>query len=253
MLGILLTAAFSTGILIGSLVTASSFNGMLPTTGQMNQINNDKVYTLYVSVPGNFTATGFAVKADNGVYLTTAGHVCATKGQSLIYASDDKPLNFYIAEPKNFKIYKSHDLCVIAKLEQDAPAFTVTSEVDTAVNYYAMGHPNGYPLVTTQGNILGIVNAEIPTPHIPIQLCVAPRYSIGVVKDEHGALQSVCLFKGPFYVTSIPATYGSSGSPVINSNSELVGVVSTADHESPSNWAGVVPLEEIRHFLKNIK
>lgn len=240
--------SFLIAFIAGTLISTYGFPGYgAPTTGQVSLDNGDKVYRLYIDkmTPENFTGTGFAVNYDGHTYLMTAGHICSYDVASLVFESKSDGLEVLVKN-KDFNVYSKNDLCVIAELD-GVDAFSLASKVTTVNTYYALGHPNAYPLVATQGNILAFVTASIVAEHIPQSKCNPPRYFKHTENNN-----KYCMFMGPSYITSIPVIGGSSGSPVFNEDYELTGVVSTADSSSPGNWAGVVPLEEIEDFLESI-
>jgi S1-C subfamily serine protease len=228
---------------------------LAPTTGQIATDLENTIYRLYSVVEANdeeptFIGTGFAVKFDGKNYLATAGHVCDADVIKLGYAVEG---NMKATPKAKFKVYRLHDICIVDKLDNKLPALTLASDENRRQKYYAVGFPNGYPLVATEGNLLGIENMSIPADHIPAERCTKPRYLHVLASEGEGMLPlSACLFYGPLIKTSIPVTYGSSGSPVVNEEHEVVGVVSVVDQEAAGNWAGVVPLEEVRNFLKEL-
>lgn len=58
--------------------------------------------------------------------------------------------------------------------------------------------------------------------------------------------------KNFMYVINIPADFGESGSPVLNSKGRLIGVVFAKlhDDEADRHYTGVMPLEFIRPFVR---
>jgi len=242
-------AFFTAGFFIGSTVSVEVDN---KSTGQVANDTKDMVYMLFTDRvhQQNFTGTGFAIKIANHKYLVTAAHICSSEVKAIAYNSKlDKTEN--IVTRDRFKLYRDHDLCVVSELDTELSAFEMASSVSDVENYYAVGHPNHYPLVATKGNLLGLVSLTLEATYLSIDNCLSSRHSI-TTKRINNEQQFVCVFSGPIYATSIPVTYGSSGSPIINKNYEVVGVVSIVDGSSPGNWAGMVPLKDLELFLNSL-
>ena len=247
--------AFVAFFTIGTVISAVGFAEtelLSQTTGKAMVNNKSKIYRLFrnKAAPNMFIGTGFALKYKNTKYLMTAGHVCARYIESIAYLSKIDNTE-HVVESSSFKVYKKNDLCVLGVLPDKVDAFSLSSaNALLSENYFALGHPNGYPLVATQGNILSISEITMVSNHIPDSECLPPRYTL--TTDSLKTKNKVCVFVGPSYVTSIPVKQGSSGSPIFNDRHEVVGVVSTVDENSPGNWAGGVPLDDIIDFVKSL-
>jgi S1-C subfamily serine protease len=247
--------AFVAFFTIGTIISAVGFAETEPlsqTTGKAMVNNKSKVYKLFrnKAMPNAFIGTGFALKYKNTKYLMTAGHICAKNIESIAYLSktDNKE---HIVHFSSFKVYKKNDLCVLGVLSDKVDAFSLSSaDALLSENYFALGHPNGYPLVATQGNILSISEITMVANHIPDAECLPPRYIL--TTESLKTKNKVCVFVGPNYTTSIPVKQGSSGSPIFNDRHQVVGVISTVDENSPGNWAGGVPLDDIIDFVKSL-
>jgi S1-C subfamily serine protease len=214
----------------------------------------DKVYR--VEIAGNFIATAFALENGNeDKFLVTAGHVCDGMLSKKI-----KPLpqtarsGANVIKIDNSKLYLSgnHDLCVISKLSDDAKAFKLSSNTQELEEVVVVGHPAGIPLAAIKGSVVGSDVMEMPTQRSKDK-CSGSAYSwqkvemvtmFGPVKFE------ACMFKAVSVSTTLTVAPGNSGSPVLNADGEVIGVLSAMNTNIPAGFGVVVPVEILQKEIK---
>lgn len=236
-------------LLVGVVVSVIGFSAIMgkpvPSPAEMADLNRDKIYTLKTG--SRFIGTAFAVRTIDGTRLVTAGHVCdaaisveKSKGVKTQLVSDDKRTTVNV---KEMKLYGSHDLCVMDKLPDDAPAFDLSTGDDEPQDAIAIGYPSGRPLSATVGMTVGLSEAQMLSQR-PLEECSGEAF---FQAEVFPGLQA-CVFKALGMDTTIPVAPGSSGSPVINKSGNLIGIVSYMDPSTPG-FGSLVPLSILKKEL----
>lgn len=213
---------------------------------------------MVLNMPGGGGGTGFAVSGKSGNnYIVTNAHVC-----------DDLPkigttqwayiTNGVIKISKRvLEISKTTDLCIIEGIENVKPlklakSFVVGQEV------HGIGHPELGPLTMTGGEINAVKDIWFVEYELNIssadKLCNAPKESKS--KSEKKFLSflpaveiDVCIVTVKDAInTTVLARPGSSGSPLIDSEGQVVGVLFAIDDK---NWAFAVPLKHLQKLLSS--
>jgi hypothetical protein len=127
-------------------------------------------------------------------------------------------------------------------------------EVDDKVFYV------GYPLVQNMsvgsGKYQGWVANEAVS-DLPIEACVYDNMQIAPNNVDLEALQKgvlpelVCLVTTPVYHTDITIDFGASGSPLLNNQGKVIGVVFQGVGQSMK--AQAVTLKQLKSFIKLIE
>lgn len=194
--------------------------------------------------------TGFAAKTGSGrLVVVTNDHVCDYLSSSSLLVKGVKRWRAKV-------VYKSpfHDLCLLA-----APSDAVPLKISELKNQhlrqkvYTVGFPAVQYLTSASGQTLGPTDKAMFYNHVPLHMCNSHKYIKSFIElyDEDGKLikKAVCLFTPSFLMTSIKTDQGGSGSPVLNSNNEVIGVIAIS--EGRIGFAGIVPLVYLIHALKN--
>lgn len=188
----------------------------------------------------NGGGTGFQVITPSGKQLTlTNRHVCNIPF---------KPLNTKINGVKRnlkiLKVSKVSDLCVLEGIPE-LPALRLAKEVKIGEGIAALGHPQLLPLALTRGELMGYMRVGITEDMVPHpSLCPKGTQAVQTF------FAIACLRFHLSGVTNVTILPGSSGSPMVNFWGNIVGVVFAGDNSS--NWGLIVPLNQVREFLRDL-
>ena len=200
--------------------------------------------------------TGFVVKAASGKkFVVTNSHVCeisVKSGYMVGYVRKDGKLRVPLEHKlKIIKQYGNHDLCIL-KLEDDLPALSLAEDVHQDELAQIIGYPIFTLLSASHGHVRGYTEIETKW-EVPMNRCVGKAFRkapVGFKTDSAGMIVTVeaCIFKQDFLMTDALGDAGQSGSPAVNEQGEIIGVMSmvTGRHRM---FALIVPLRNLRDFL----
>lgn len=188
--------------------------------------------------------SGFLLKAPSGkTYLVTNFHVCL-KGSWLNKLTGSLETG-EVVQGVIIKRGIKPDLCA-AKVSARTPApLTIGSSLVPLQQIYTRGYPYGV-LSQSAGTFIGRMKWEYMFGLDQIGECADKKDK---VYGGDGILEG-CQVEFIDNVTTLYSRPGSSGSPVVNSDGELVGVVSSWMSEQDS--AGMVRLEDIQEFFRGL-
>ena len=206
--------------------------------------------------------TGFEIKAKSGnVFTITNNHICDHSTNNLVTAIDE------LGNKKDLLIikeYENEDLCLLEGSGNDG--YDVAEELRIKESVHTEGHPAGYPLVLEKGMIFGLLPMDWmnPVPPGENKICTHTGYQEAT---EVPNLQALFGFGDPSGLTGgsplmimchehhLAAIHsntrcfpGDSGSPLLNSLEEVVGVVYAID---TYGFTLSVSLDEIKKLLKD--
>ena len=215
--------------------------------------------------------TGFAIKAPTGQsYILTNDHVCgvSSDGRSVLVTGPDGTMRRNIISHD-----ENSDLCLIEGMPGVEGLRVAGSGPSLGDTVTVVGHPRLMPTHVSQGEMTGSETMSIPLG--PISVTDPKTGEVQQIDPARGGiLASQCsmnkhsqkdidmdmmffVIKVKFcvltvhdaYMTSATIHPGNSGSPVVNFWGNVEGVAFASD--GSTNWGLVVPLQDIKAFLKN--
>lgn len=189
--------------------------------------------------------SGSFVNSQTGkVYLLTNAHVCdCARYKGRLYATRD---NGELIVATQVKLDWSADLCAAeVKVHRDAldlaPRFLPRTRV------YTRGYPGGR-LTESAGAARGNVEWDFDIPIQDLGTCPAgAQRSLGL----NGNLAE-CRLHFVSTLTSLYGRPGASGSPVVDPEGHLVGVMSSFLPENTYYDSGMVPFEVLTQFMRTL-
>lgn len=184
--------------------------------------------------------TGWVTYARTGArVIVTNDHVCGIERGGLVTIeqySGEKSLRHVIK--RNFL----RDLCLIEGVS--APALTLANKSPKPFDAVkVMGHPLLKPTAPSYGQYTK--NGIVPVGFHPDELGACPA----TATKFDGFFGSFCIQKMELSYTTVPIYPGNSGSPVVNKDGEVIGVMNSAD--SQSNQGMFIPLPFIKEMLND--
>lgn len=228
-----------------------------------------KVYMIRDSVRSG-GGTGFAIVAPSGQsYIMTNDHVCdvSSDGRTVLVTGDEGSMRRNIVAHD-----ENSDLCLIEGLPGVEGLPVAWSGPELGDTITVVGHPRLMPTHVAKGEMTGKETISIRMGPISV---IDPRSGQEelISEQDGGILEKDCqmnknsittleidamfmVLKVKFcvmtvqdaYVTSVVIYPGNSGSPVVNFWSNVIGVAFASDS---TNWGRMVPLQDIKAFLKN--
>jgi len=226
-----------------------------------------KTYLIYE--PRSGSGTGFAVKAPSGkTYIVTNDHVCEVSkdGKSVMVRDED-------GKSMRRKIIKKSDrsdLCLVEGWPGVEGLKVSSSAPEIGQIVASVGHPSGYDITLSRGEI--IMRDDVMIPVGPISFIDPSSGKEQLVPAEDGGVtlkqcsmpknkvvtvdQQIFIFvfrikmcmnvTEKAYFTNMLIQPGSSGSPVVNFYGNIVGVVFASDR---AGWGVLVSHKDLTDFL----
>jgi S1-C subfamily serine protease len=206
---------------------------------------------------GKGRGTGWVARAKSGkkVIMTNA-HICEMNPVAPIFVvyhrskgSVRYPIKFpAIAIKKDDK----QDLCMVSvppDLKADPLPLADAVYLDSKI--YIIGYPIEPLLSVSSGNIRGSTLVDNPY-DIPLELCKGKKFHIETVpiEQENGETikKTMCFLKAKFTFSDALSDHGASGSPVLDGDGDVVGVMSMIGGQARP-FAIFVPLAALKEFL----
>jgi S1-C subfamily serine protease len=180
--------------------------------------NSDERVLFLESFENQDSATGFLLKVNNEIVLITAAHMCV--GEDYLDAFNQKMTLQMPAKIK--KIEKKYDLCMLTSY-QNVKAFDLGQSLMYKDKITVIGYPLGEPQTIENGDV----------------------YISYTEKKMYQQLWKMNVFVTILNIDGIKP--GSSGSPVLDKDGKVVGVVVGVYKDKP--MASIVPLVNLKDFL----
>ena len=177
-------------------------------------------------------------------YLLTNSHVCAvSRWKGTIKATYEGGA---IVQGQIIKDSFTADLCAVS-VDKSLPGLPIGSNLRPGSEVCTRGYPAGI-LTESCGKVGGLVMWRYTYPIAMLGEC--PPETTKEYSSEVGRLVG-CTINQTSILTSLYARGGSSGSPVVNTAGELVGVISDWQPGQETE-AGMVPLSKIKAFMGDL-
>jgi S1-C subfamily serine protease len=187
--------------------------------------------------------TGFVVRGFSGKsYTLTNSHVCAGAREGVMEARKWGAQRG--ARLRVLDVSDTSDLCLLETVGASEP-LRLGYELEANQPVVVIGHPHLQPLTPSAGVALERDTTSMYVDLAPSE-CTGPAKKIETVDTIFGS-QSVCVFTLRSMLTSAVIYPGNSGSPVLDSDGLVVGVVFAGDRRS--NYGVIIPLEDVADFL----
>ena len=157
-----------------------------------------------------YSGTGFELQTNKGVFTVTNAHVCG-KESSLIAAIGKQDKLLVVKA-----VYTKHDLCVLQPI-LSVPALMLADDYYVGEMVTVEGYPRAIR-AKTSGKVGRYYNLNMDGSDVVVQY-------FGVID------------------------HGNSGSPVLDSNGQVIGVINTLIRSYGVSFGGMVPLEFIKDFI----
>jgi len=197
--------------------------------------------------PKQFSASGSVIKhIKEYSYILTAAHFCNINRAQVIEAAVDPALiEAHFTDIKDVNVHvlieilDGNGITRIGKVVESNELLDVcilkTNKIDTNALQLSSAPPTYGDTLWNLSSPLGIV--------MPKTAPILKGVYSGKVKLNSG--------RNVYVVTDLPAVFGCSGSPMINHNGKLVGMIySTNQHFREISYA--VALEDIRNFMDKV-
>jgi hypothetical protein len=215
----------------------------LATAGPFNFGPAKANIALLVSPKHNGSGTGWQLVYRGKRATITNAHVCATaEKEGWMWAIRGE-------EREKLKIMGTdvwRDLCLLTAMS-DANGYSLASRVVLYEEYHAFGHPLGNPLTPEKGILVGEETIKLLYEVKDLKDCKGKHLHLEEF-EFWGVTYQECLRSQTTYYTTLNLYPGSSGSPLLNSVEEVVGVICATQMKSDYSYA--VTLKDLKAFLK---
>lgn len=210
-----------------------------PSSGFEDKIYSDLAQSVVMLHTSKGGGTGFLTRGKSGKpVLVTNWHVCRLVENGALIAERAKEFEIPV-RPRMMDT--EHDLCVL----DPAPGKVIKlgKEPHKFSAIYIMGHPLLKPLTPSFGLFSGEIRDTIVYPIEDSGECAKGGTAVG------GFFGIGCAVTMDLGDTTAPIFPGNSGSPAVDANGDLIGVINSSDGRT--GWGAFIPLRYVRAILDN--
>lgn len=191
--------------------------------------------------------TGFHIKTRSGeVLLLTNGHVCQL-------AEDEVLIAEHMGREKKVKIIKEDpfsDLCVVEPFQTDHYLTLSGLEPNPGEMIHILGHPGLLDQTMVSGEYIQKALFKVGFSSVSKEDCDAtPKYKYGLIGYIFGVPIQSCYYNMKSYVSNAFTIGGNSGSPVVNDQGNVIGVLFAGSAQQHISL--IVTWYQVKEFLSN--
>jgi S1-C subfamily serine protease len=206
------------------------------------EIENSKNQVFMLVSENKSSGTGWIMRTKSGKSITiTNRHVC--EGNTYMTTT----INNRSYKLRILQLSSIHDICILQPVPGVKPLM-LSDKIAQDEMIYAVG----FPFWPYKHISPGLAKGFIPISRsmdVEPHLCNGEAYSLLSIKVLTASIPKtyeVCMFQSNGYATTIPVDAGSSGSPILNINSQVVGMVML--RQGSLSWAHAVPLNMLKRI-----
>lgn len=206
--------------------------------------NTVRVVYYKKKIDRHWSGTGFQVRVKGERFIVTNRHVCKDAKELWIDYGGARTTH------KVLKISKKTDLCLIEPL-LNVDGMSLGTSSYTGQRVYTLGYAGGIPVKQFfKGEVSGFTDynplmINDDGEYMSKKKCMEFNGFMQRMKTRTG-IRNMCLYRPMRAITTLIANYGSSGSAMINSRFQVVGVVFI---KTAHFTAGAIPLSALHDFI----
>lgn len=197
----------------------------------------EKSIVKVMNAAGTGGGTGWVATSEGKKVIVTNDHVCEVAfGDMVRIEQDDGTPSLKHILKRSF----TRDLCLVEGV--DAPALKLAGKPAKRFDKVkVLGHPGLRPTAPAEGSFTG-------NGIVPIGFGAGPDGTCPFGSEKIDSFfGTFCLLQMELGYTTVPIMPGNSGSPITNTDGEVIGVINSAD--SVGNQGMFIPLNYLKDIL----